>query len=76
MQEGMGIEDDSEPNVLPFSIIAAVLGIAALIITMMGSDVVGLGLIEQKNPSWEKPTDTGYTSTFGSTLPDVPPYNP
>jgi hypothetical protein len=75
MQDGMGIQDDGESNVLPFSIAAAILGIAALVVAMMASDVVGLQLPPSKNPTWEKKTDAGYASTFSSSLPEVPVYS-
>ena len=59
---------------LPFTIAAAVLGLVALIVSMMASDVVGLGVPEVQNVSWEKNTGTGWTSSFGATLPDAPVY--
>ena len=67
-------DEDAESGMLPFTIAAAVLGLVALIVSMMASDVVGLGVPEVQNVSWEKNTGTGWTSSFGATLPDVPVY--
>jgi len=70
--DSMALEDEPEGGILPFAIIASVLGLAALIIAMMASDVVGLSVPENVNPTWEKKTDTGYKSTFSP--PEVPVY--
>ena len=67
-------DEDAESGLLPFAIATTVLSLVALIVTMMSSNVVGLGIPEIKNVSWEKNTGSGWTSTFGSTLPEVPVY--
>jgi hypothetical protein len=69
-------EEDAESGLLPFAIAVTVLGLVALIVTMMASDVVGLGVPEIKKVSWETKdaTGPGWTSSFASKLPEVPKY--
>jgi len=67
-------DEDSEAGLLPFAIGAAILGLGALIVAMMASDQVGIGVPEATNPAWERSTDTGWTSSFPTRLPEVPVY--